>query len=143
QDWLKQNTGFEVGYRILPQYDTKLTTGYRFDMVDRSNAQVGKSTTNTGTVALSSRLGPQVNGSLSYAHGERSGVLNYLTPWQNLNGPNSVASPDPSGAYYQAPMTSDAVKLRADYAPMQNLSSGLFLQFKNEDYHYPQTFNTN
>src|SRR5208282_5550663 len=39
--------------------------------------------------------------------------------------------------------TSDAVKLRADYAPMQNLSSGLFLQFKNEDYHYPQTFNTN
>ncbi|MGA2089829.1 MAG: MtrB/PioB family outer membrane beta-barrel protein [Stellaceae bacterium] len=142
QDWLKQNAGGEVGYRIIPQYDTKLTLGYRFDMVDRSNAQVGKSTTNAGTVALSSRLGPQVNSSLSYTHGERSGVLNYLTPWANLAGP-AAAGPDPSGAYYQAPMTSDAFKLRADYTPMQNLFGGLFLQFKNENFHYPQTIGTN
>ncbi len=97
QDWLKQNAGGEVGYRILPQYDTKLTVGYRFDIVDRSNAQVGKSTTNTGTVALSSRLGPQVNSSLSYEHADRSGVLNYLTPWANLAGPAS-AGPDPTPA---------------------------------------------
>ena len=39
QNWLKQNTGAEVGYRIIPQYDTKLTLGYRFDMVNRSNAR--------------------------------------------------------------------------------------------------------
>ena len=73
-------------------------------------------------------------------HGERSGVLNYLTPWANLNGPAGTNA-DPSGAYYQAPMTSDAFKLRADYTPMQNLFGGLFLQFKNENYHYPQTTN--
>ncbi len=40
-------------------------------------------------------------------------------------------------------MTSDAVKLRADYTPMESLSGGMFLQFKNENYHYPQTLNTN
>src|SRR5206468_2660016 len=41
QNWLKQNAGFEVGYRVLPEHDTKVTVGYRADSVDRSNAQVG------------------------------------------------------------------------------------------------------
>ena len=66
QDWLKQNAGAEVGYRILPEYDTRLTVGYRLDDVDRSNAQVGHSWTNTGSVAVTSDLGPQVNGKLSF-----------------------------------------------------------------------------
>ena len=29
QDWTKQNAGVEAGYRIIPEYDTKLTVGYR------------------------------------------------------------------------------------------------------------------
>ena len=48
QDWVKQNAGVEVGYRVLPEYDTKVTVGYRVDNVDRSNAQIGRSWTNTG-----------------------------------------------------------------------------------------------
>ena len=41
-----------------------------------------------------------------------------------------------SGAYYQAPMTSEAVNMRADYMPVESLITGLFLQFKNENYNY-------
>jgi MtrB/PioB family decaheme-associated outer membrane protein len=133
QEWFKQNVGVQVGYRIMPQYNTKLTAGYRFDAVNRSNAQVGTSTTNTEWIALSSAVGPQVYGRLSYEHGDRSGVLNYLAPWVNMDSDSDQFS----GSYYQAPMTSDTVKLMADYQPMENLSTSLFLQFRNENFDYP------
>jgi hypothetical protein len=134
QDWLKQNAGFEVGYRVLPEYDTKVTVGYRLDSVDRSNAQVGRSWTNTGTVALMSAFGSQVNGKISFDYIDRSGSLSYITPWANLTG-----APDPtySGAYYQAPMTSEAITLRADYSPAESLSGSLYVKFKNENFKYP------
>jgi hypothetical protein len=63
-------------------------------------------------------------------------------PWANLAGVPTTSTASGvtySGAYYQAPMTSDAVKLRVDYQPMGNLSAGLFLQFKNENFTYPVT----
>lgn len=140
QDWLKQNAGFDLGYRILPEYNTKVIASYRFDDVDRKNAQVGHNITDTESLALLSSLGPQVNGKLSYEHAERSGFLSYVLPWANLAGvPVTSASSGVtySGAYYQAPMVSDAVKLRADYMATHELSGGLFVQFKNENYHYP------
>jgi MtrB/PioB family decaheme-associated outer membrane protein len=139
QDWLKQNAGFEAGYRILPQYDTKLTVGYRLDAIDRSNAQVGHSWTDTGSVALSSAFGPQINGRLSFDYSNRSGNLSYLTPWENLLvAPGGTqTTPTYSGAYYQAPMTSEGVTARASYMPMDNLSADMFVRFRNENYTYP------
>ena len=134
QDWLKQNAGAEVGYRILPAYDTKLTIGYRLDDVDRSNAQVGHSSTNTGSIAVTSDLGPQVDGKLSFDYANRSGSIDYLGPWGVLAGGPSGQTY--SGAYYQAPMTSEAVTARAAYTPMDNLSGSFFVQFKNENYSY-------
>ncbi len=71
---------------------------------------------------------------------DRSGVVNYSTPWMNFYGPTSTSPYSNSfynAPYYEAPMTSDAVKLRVDYTPMTNLSGGLFFQFKNENYNYP------
>jgi MtrB/PioB family decaheme-associated outer membrane protein len=135
QEWLKQNAGVDVAYRIIPKFNTKLTVSYRYDDVERSNAQVGSSNTSTETVTLSSAIGPMF-GRLSYEHADRSGVLNYLTPWANLAGTPATTLAY-SGAYYQAPMTSDAVKLMADYSPREDLSASLFLQFKNDDYTYP------
>jgi hypothetical protein len=135
QEWLKQDAGGEVGYRILPASDTKLTVGYRFDSVGRSNAQVGHSYTNTATVALSSQLGPTADGKISFDYADRSGLLSYLTPWLNLSGPPPGATY--SGAYYQAPMTSEAVTARADYNPLPNLGGSMFIQFRNEDFSYP------
>jgi hypothetical protein len=142
QDWLKQDVGTEVGYRILPEYNTKVIAGYRFDDVNRKNAEVGNANTSTGSLALLSSLGPQINGKLAYEHSERSGVLNYVVPFANLAGVPATAANSGvtySGAYYQAPMTSDAVKLRGDYTPIHNLSAGLYAQFKNENYTYPAT----
>ena len=135
QNWFKQYAGAEVGYRIIPEYNTKLTVGYRLDATERSNAQVGRSWTNTGSVALSSEIGPKIDGRLSFDYASRSGSLSYLTPWANLDG--AGATQTYSGAYYQAPMTSEAVTLRADYTPMNELTGSLFLQFKNENYSYP------
>lgn len=136
QNWLKQNAGAEAGYLILPEHDTKLDISYRFDVTNRSNAQVGHSTTDTETIGVTSALWSQTHGSLTYEHGDRSGSLNYYVPWENLAGvPGSGVTY--SGAYYQAPMTSDQVKLRADYTPLPNLSGGLFIQFRNENYTYP------
>jgi Putative outer membrane beta-barrel porin, MtrB/PioB len=134
QDWFKQNAGAEVGYRILPASDTKVTVGYRYDGIDRSNAQVGRSSTSTATVAVLSELGSQVNGKISFDYSDRTGTISYLTPWANLAG--SPSGQTYSGAYYQAPMTSEAVTFRADYTPMHVLTSGVFLQFKNENYTY-------
>ena len=91
QDWLKQNAGAEVGYRLIPEYNTKLTVGYRLDVTDRSNAQVGHSSTNTGSVALSSEFGPEVDGRLSFDYANRSGSLSYLTPWRISR---ATATPD-------------------------------------------------
>jgi len=132
QDWLKQNAGVEVGYRILPESNTKVTVGYRFDDTERSNAQVGHSASSTGSIALTSAIGSEIDGKVSFAYTDRTGALNYLGPWQYLGQGVSY-----SGAYYQAPMTSEAITARADYTPMQSLSSGMFLQFKNENYNYP------
>jgi MtrB/PioB family decaheme-associated outer membrane protein len=132
QDWLKQNAGGEVGYRFIPESDTKVTVGYRFDAIERSNAQVGHSSTNTATVALLSDIGPDVNGKISFEYADRTGALTYLGPWAFLGQTAAF-----SGAYYQAPMTSEAVVLRADYTPSPMVSGGLFLQFKNENYTYP------
>lgn len=140
QNWFKQNTGFDAGYRILPEYNTKLTIAYRFDDISRKDAQVGHSITNTETVALLSSLGSQANGKLSFEHADRSGFLSYVLPWANLAGvPVTSASSGVtySGAYYQAPMTSNAVKFRTDYTPRPDLSGGLYIQFKDENYNYP------
>jgi len=137
QDWLKQAAGGDVTYRLIPQYNTRLTLGYRADITDRSNAQVGHSWTNTGSAALMSDLGPQLNGKISFDYVDRSGNMSYLAPWLNLDGP--TAGQTFSGAYYQAPMTSEAVTARLDYAAMDNLSADFFLQFKNENYTYPAT----
>lgn len=135
QDWLKQNAGAEATYRILPESDTKVSVGYRFDSVERSNAQAGHSFTNTGTVALRSQLAQDIDGDLSFQYAGRSAKLSYLTPWESLAG--SPSGQTYSGAYYQAPMTSEAVTARADYTPSHAVSAGLFLQFKNENYTYP------
>lgn len=142
QEWFKQNAGAEVGYRLLPESNTRVTVGYRMDAIDRSNAQVGHSWTNTATVGLSSNLGPQVNGSISFDYIDRSGTLSYITPWANLaNNPNT--GPTYSGAYYQAPMTAEAVTARADYTPTDKVSTDFFVRFRNEDYTYPTAYSEN
>jgi MtrB/PioB family decaheme-associated outer membrane protein len=131
QEWLKQNAGAEVGYRVIPEYNTKVTLGYRFDDVDRSNAQVGHSSTSTATFALASQLGPEANGKLSFDYINRSGSLNFLGPWAILGQGQSY-----SGAYYQAPMIAEAVTLRADYTPSPTWSTDFFMRFRNENYTY-------
>ncbi len=138
QEWLKQNAGFDAGYRFDPKTNTKLTFAYRYDDIERSNAQVGSSSSNTESLTLLSTLGTLVYGRLVYEHAERSGSLSYLTPWANLEGPPaSAASLAYSGAYYQAPMTSNAVKLMTDYSASENWSANLFLQYKDDKYTYP------
>jgi hypothetical protein len=131
QEWFKQNAGVEVGYRFLPEYDSRVIVGYRYDSIDRSNAQVGHSSKSTASVALTSEFGPQVNGKLSFEYGDRTGTMTYLGPWTYLGQGVTY-----SGAYYQAPMTSEAVTARVDYMPLQSLTTELFLQFKNENYNY-------
>lgn len=135
QDWTKQHGGLELGYKVIPEDNTRLTVGYRFDDTDRSNAQVGHSWADSASAAVSSDFGSQVQGRLSFNYTSRSGTLNYLTPWQNLTG--SADSATFSGAYYQAPMRSVSVKMAGSYAPMNNLSSDVFVEFKNENYYYP------
>ena len=135
QDWFKQNAGVEMGYRFLPEYESRVVVGYRFDAIDRSNAQVGHSSTNTASIALSSEFGPKVDGKLSFEYADRTGAMNYLFgAWTYLGQSTTF-----SGAYYQAPMTSESVTMRVDYTPLDSLNGELFLQFKNENYTYAGT----
>lgn len=131
-DWLKQNAGAEVGYTILPDSETKVTASYRLDRTDRSNAQVGHSATNSGSLGLSSSIWDDVDAKISLDYADRTGNLTYLGPWAYIGQGATY-----SGAYYQAPMTSEGVTARADYTPNSVISSGIVVQFKNENYHYP------
>ncbi len=135
QEWLKEKTAADLSYRILPKSDTKITLGYKFDFVDRSNAQVGRSDTNTGSIALSSKLGSDATGKVSYEHTNRSATLNFQTPW--INSLKKANSSSASGAFYQAPLTADSIKLRTDYSPSHDLSGGLFLRVASDNYNYP------
>ena len=142
QSWFKQTAKIEAGYRILPESNTKLTVSYTYNNIHRRNAQVEHSDTNTESVQLSSMLGHDVMGRVTYEHSERSGELIYGASWGYLE----TGAPDefntPSGAYYQAPMTSDSFVARLDYAPAGNLSGGIYVKYADENYHYPAIPNT-
>jgi hypothetical protein len=135
QEWLKQKVKGELDYKILPATNTKLYATYQFDDTVRSNAQVGHSDTETVSVGVSSALGPVFSGRTFYTFADRSGVLDYWTAWSNLGGAASYTAP--SGAYYQAPMTSNAASLRFDYAPGGAFSGGIQVKGQLDDYHYP------
>jgi MtrB/PioB family decaheme-associated outer membrane protein len=136
QDWLKQNAGGEIGYRIMPEYDTRVSLGYRFDKIDRSNAQVGHSDQSSATAAVTSNFGANLNGKLSFEFDDRTANMSYLTPWQNLAGTPTGGTY--SGAYYQAPMTAEGITARLDYTPNERISGGAYLRFRNENYNYAQ-----
>jgi len=135
QEWRKQNAGIDAGYRIDPKSDTKVTVGYRYDDVNRTNAVVTDSHTNTLSAVLLSRLGDKSYGRISYQHEDRSGSLNFLTPWASLDGTQN-ASVDYSGAYYQAPMKADSVRLTGDYMASELTSADLFVQYRKESFDY-------
>ena len=145
QNWVKQNAGLELGYLLIPRYSTRLTLGYRYDHTGRSNAQVGQSSTDTMTLALTSALGSKSFARLSFVHGDRSGVLVYLLPWYNLEQ-GAVPSPIPacasgdlsecSGATFEAPMNSNSVKLMVDYMPRTDLTADLLFMYGHRSYTY-------
>ncbi len=136
QSWLKQNAAVEAGYRLLPSSNTKVTVGYAYDNVDRSIAQVGHSNSSTLSAKISSSPLMDLSGSAAYEHGNRSAVTNCNLPWQYLANSGATAC-EQSIAFYQAPMTTDAAKFRANYTPNEALSVGLFGKFAQDHYHYP------
>ena len=138
QEWLKQKIGGTVDYHLWSQTNTNLTAGYSFYDISRSNAQVGSSQTSDVNVGLSSMLNSVVMGRITYDYIDRSGVLNYWVPWAALEGTNGAGAA-PSGAYYQAPMTSNGVTLRTDYSPGGAFSGGLQFKAVDENFHYPDS----
>lgn len=137
QDWFKQTASLEANYRILPESNTRLTVGYNYNNTQRSNAQVEHSHTHSEYVELSSMIGRDVLARFTYEHSNRSGELIYGTAWGNLETGAPEEFGTPSGAYYQAPMTSNSVVARADYAPDGDFSASLFVKYANEHFHYP------
>jgi hypothetical protein len=141
QEWLKQKVNLDADYKILSASNTKVTFGYEYDDIDRTNAQVGHSDTNIGTIGLSSMFGSSFMGRITGSYGDRSGVLDYWTAWQNLEtgSPAWAAGGTPSGAYYQAPMTLASINVRGDYTPGGPFSGGVSFKAENDDFHYPNT----
>lgn len=134
QDWTKENMGAEAGYMIDQATTTKVSASARLDLLDRSNAVVGHSNTETGSLAFSSQYIPDVDARISFDLSNRSGTVAYEQPWGIL-GQNTLQYSIP---YFQAPMTSEGVTIHADWAPTGSpFSGGFFVQFKNENYHYP------
>jgi Putative outer membrane beta-barrel porin, MtrB/PioB len=136
QNWFKQTASAELGYVVLPENSTKVTASYAFNDTHRTNAQVDHSVTNTESVQVSSMFGSDIMGRITYEHGDRTGNVVYGRAWGNLESGSPEIEGTPSGAYYQAPMTSDSVVFRSDYAPLGNVSAGVFLKYVNEQFHY-------
>lgn len=138
QNWTKQKAALEAGYHILPS--TKLTLGYQFDGISRSpgdainaasNADqvgywVGHSDENTLSAKLSNNSIRDVNASIAYEHGVRTGKFEYLS-----------GEPE-NGSFYQAPRTADRIKIRADYSPNEEWTVGANGKYEANAYHYPQ-----
>ena len=135
QEWLKQKVGGQIDYHLWSQ--TNLTADYNFLDITRSNAQVGSSQTSNVNVGLNSMLNSTVQGLITYNFIDRSGALTYWVPIYTLTGGTSEG--DPSGAYYQAPMTSNGATLRANYSPGGAFSGGLQFKAVDENFHYPAT----
>lgn len=142
QDWFKQTATIEGTYHVDRASDTKLTVSYVFNDTERTNAQVDHSVTNTESAELVSELAPNLLGRLGYEHSQRSGELVYGRAWGNLENGVPEIYDTPSGAYYQAPMTSNTVTFRLDYAPSGKISGGIVLKYVDENYNYPAVPNT-
>jgi hypothetical protein len=138
QEWFKQTAKVEATYHLRRASSTKLRAEYSYQDIHRTNAQVEDSHTHTGMVQLSSMIGKSVMGRLTYEHADRSGRLIYGTAWGNLELGEPEEHGTPSGAYYQAPMNSDSVTARLDWAPEGKFSGGLFFKYADERFHYPE-----
>ncbi|GAA0546245.1 hypothetical protein FHS83_000730 [Rhizomicrobium palustre] len=138
QNWVKQTGTAELSYLILPESSTRVTASYAFNNTNRTNAQVEHSETNSFDLNISSMLGKDILTRLSYGHSNRAGSMHYGTAWGNLETGAPEEEGTPSGAYYQAPMVSDSVTLRADYAPIGDLSGGVFIRYADNRFHYPE-----
>ena len=137
QNWTKQKVDVGLNYMIAPESNTKLSVGYTYKNTDRTNAQVENSETSQATVRLSSMLGHDAMGSVTYEYSDRTGELVYGTAWGNLETGMPEEFGTPSGAYYQAPMTAHTLTARLNYAPSPVFSGGVFLKYRNEKFHYP------
>ena len=148
QNWVKQHAGINLGYLLIPQYNTRLTIGYRYQHTGRSDAQVGQSSTDTTSLQVTTSLGAKAFARLSFVHADRNGVLIYLLPWYNLEAAAAtVPSPIPacsqatiesdcSGATFEAPMNANKVKLMVDYMPRMNLTTDLLMLYERHSYTY-------
>ncbi len=138
QGWFNQTAKVDLTYRLDPETNTKIGASYAYNAIDRTNAQVEHSTTNIATVELITSPWPEFLGRLAYEHADRSGELIYGTAWGNLEVGEPEIEGTPSGAYYQAPMTSDSIIVRGTYVPMDNkFSSSLFLKYNIVHFTYP------
>ena len=137
QNWLKQKASVGLDYLLLPESSTKIEATYDFNNTQRTNAQVTRSETHTFGVNISSMVGKEILARVSYEHDNRTGALNYGTAWSNLETGEPGEVDTPSGAYYQAPMTANAVTVRADYASAGDLTGGVFFKYSDNNYHYP------
>jgi MtrB/PioB family decaheme-associated outer membrane protein len=137
QNWVKQTGTAELNYLIVPESSTKISATFAFNNTNRTNAQVEHSETNTIGLNVSSMIGKDILARVSWEHANRAGSLHYGTAWGNLEAGAPEEDGTPSGAYYQAPMVSDAVSIRADYAAEGDLTGGLFIKYSENRFHYP------
>lgn len=136
QNWVKQTGSAELTYLVLPESSTKIQATYSFNNTTRTNAQVEHSETNSVGLHISSMIGKSVLTRLSWEHDNRAGAMHYGIAWGNLETGMPEEEGTPSGAYYQAPMVSDAVTLRADYAADSDLTGGVYVKWAENRFHY-------
>lgn len=144
QGWTKQKAQVEAGYRLLPS--TKLSVGYTFEDEHTEIASVPHARTNAIEAKVATHPTTNLDGSLTVEHEVRSGKVNFAQPTQFLVagvGPiSAAASGAPSSLpFYEAPMTVDSAKFRADYNVSEQLLTGVNGRIAYHDYHYPSGIN--
>lgn len=145
QNWTKQKATLEAGYKVLP--NTKVSVGYRLDDVHRSAGAVaslpmsslgwvGHSTENTEWIKVSDHSLAQLDSSVTYEHAVRTGLME-LAPGSGTVTNGQVQNS--SMPFYEAPRTSDRVKLRADYMPADQWTIGANARYEANHYNYSST----
>jgi MtrB/PioB family decaheme-associated outer membrane protein len=123
----------EAAYRFAPQ--SKVTAGYQFKAVDRTDSPVDHQQENRGYVRVNSVVAPGVSTALGWEHAIRTaGNPNPAYPWSILNIQGGANQSGSIINFTDGQRTQDRIRGRASAVVNDEIQAGLEAHFTNNRY---------
>lgn len=128
----KHNTGLDLGFDVVE--DTKLTLGYNYEHVERTQREVNRNNDNVLSVALDRTLNEWISFNTSYSRSIRriSGQYDPSAPFGNEAG--EIPQLPFLRRYDEASRNKDTLSLRTTVTPNEDLEVSGMVQYGRADY---------